>query len=211
VSTSPELRKERAEWRASTERPVFSMERWFEMPRKWTFQMPKLREWVENRLEGDVLNLFGGVTRLTHPLHNPVMGRVILYNDLNPDLQADFRKDAYDLTQWRELEGAFDTVVFDPPYTAYQAVKTYGRKAQLVSHARDVVEFVLRPGGRVVSLGFNSTGMSESRGFYKEAVALVNCGGSHNDYLLVSERRVKGGHTTATDREAGEAETETPR
>jgi hypothetical protein len=135
----------------------------------------------------------------------------ILYNDLNPDLQADFRKDAYDLTQWRELEGAFDTVVFDPPYTAYQAVKTYGRKAQLVSHARDVVEFVLRPGGRVVSLGFNSTGMSESRGFYKEAVALVNCGGSHNDYLLVSERRVKGGHTSTTDREAGEAETETPR
>lgn len=154
------------------------------MPRKWTFQMPKLRGWVEERLEGQVLNLFGGLVRLTPPEDGKV-----LYNDLDESLEADFRKDAYDLSHWTEYEGLFDTVVFDPPYTAYQAVKTYGRKAQLVSHARDVVEFVLRPRGRVISLGFNSTGMSESRGFSKDALLLVNCGGSHNDFILVSERR----------------------
>lgn len=155
------------------------MERFFEMPRKWTFEMPKLRGWVEARIEGHTLNLFGGLTRLKGD---------IVYNDLNPDLPADYRLDAYDLTKWVEHKGRYTTVVFDPPYTAYQAVKTYGRKAQLVSHARDVVEFVLAPGGRVISLGFNSTGMSESRGFKKEALCLVNCGGSHNDYIILSER-----------------------
>jgi hypothetical protein len=157
------------------------MERFFEMPRSWTFQMPKLRRWVEARIDGHTLNLFGGVTRL--------QGDVV-YNDINPDLPADLRRDAYDLAQWTDLGGAFSTVLFDPPYSAYQAVKTYGRKAQLVSHARDVVEFVLAPGGRVVSLGFNSTGMGASRGYEKEALALVNCGGSHNDIVLLSERHV---------------------
>lgn len=152
------------------------------MPRKWTFQMPKLRSWVEGRLEGAVLNLFGGVTVLSG-------GEYIVHNEINPDLHADTRLDAYDLAQWQDHKSSFDTVVFDPPYTAFQAVKTYGvKKAQLVSHARDVVEYVLRPGGRVISLGFNSTGMSDSRGYSKEALLLVNCGGSHNDYIILSER-----------------------
>lgn len=162
--------------------------------------MPKLRAWIESRLAGDVLNLFGGVTKLTPP-----EGGSIITNDLNDDLDADIRLDAYDLTKWTDYANKFDTVIFDPPYTAYQAIKTYGRKAQLVSHARDVVEFVLRPGGRVLSLGFNSTGMSASRGFEKEAIAMVNCGGSHNDYILMSERRINGqssndsGEVTQTD------------
>lgn len=168
-----------------------TMERWFEMPRKWTFQMPKLRHWIESKLhvnlrEGHVdtvLNMFGGVTKLVHPAD----GRVV-HNEINQDLPADLRLDAYDLAQWAEYGGQFDCVVFDPPYSAYQAIKTYGRRAQLVSHARDVVEYVLRPGGRVISLGFNSTGMSAARGFTKESLALVNCGGSHNDYILLSER-----------------------
>lgn len=149
--------------------------------------MPKLRKWVEDRLEGNVLNLFGGVVRL-----RALEGHSTVHNDLNRDLilPYDLNLDAFDLTQWTQWEGKFDTVVFDPPYSAHQAVVSYGSKRQQrVSHARDVVEWVLRPDGRVISLGFNSTGMSESRGFKKEALALVNCGGSHNDYILLCERR----------------------
>jgi hypothetical protein len=163
-----------------------TFERIFEMPRKWTFQMPKLRGWVESRLEGEILNLFGGVTKLTPP-----DGGVIYTNDFNPDIVADMNKDACDLEQWQGCKSCYDTVIFDPPYSDFQAVKTYGvKKAQKVSHARDVVEYVLRPGGRVISLGFNSTGMSASRGFEKEALLLVNCGGSHNDYIVLSEHHI---------------------
>lgn len=157
------------------------IERFFEMPRKWTFQMPKLRIWIEERLEGENLNLFGGVVRLPNSTHN----------DINTDLlnPGDLNLDAFDLAAWRNYGRRFDTVVFDPPYSAHQAVVSYGQKRQQrVSHARDVVEYVLRPGGRVLSLGFNSTGMSESRGFRKESILLVNCGGSHNDIIVVSER-----------------------
>jgi hypothetical protein len=161
-----------------------TIERLFEMPRKWTFQMPKLRAWVESRLEGDVLNLFGGVTQLTPPA-----GGVIVTNDLHPDIPSTHKFDACDLTQWVGLAKEFDTVIFDPPYSDFQAVKTYGvKKAQKVTHARDVVEWVIRPGGRVISLGFNSTGMGLNRGYEKEGLLLVNCGGSHNDYIVLSER-----------------------
>jgi hypothetical protein len=162
------------------------------MPRKWTFQMPKLRAWVEDKIDGHCLNLFGGVTRLSGD---------VIYNDLNDAIPADLRRDAYNLEAWADSADRYDCVIFDPPYSAYQAVKTYGvKKAQEVTHARDVVEYVLKPGGRVISLGFNSTGMSASRGFEKEALLLVNCGGSHNDYIVLSERHIGA---------PGEAETET--
>lgn len=145
--------------------------------------MPKLRAWVESRLEGpSVLNMFGGVVRLPGAVHN----------DTNVDLlnPGDLNRDAFDLAAWTDSEGRFDTVVFDPPYSAHQAVVSYHTKrAQRVTHARDVVEYVLKPAGRVISLGFNTTGMGGGRGFTKEGILLVNCGGSHNDYLITCERR----------------------
>lgn len=154
------------------------------MPRKWTFQMPKTRAWVESHLTGDVLNLFGGVVRLPRAVHNDIETRHLLDGDIN--------RDAYDLSLWTDLSGHFDTVVFDPPYSAHQRVVSYGlagRRQQCVSHARDVVEYVLKPGGRVISLGWNSTGMSVGRGFSKLDLLVVNHGGSHNDTLVLLEKR----------------------
>jgi hypothetical protein len=163
------------------------LSRFFEHPRnQWTFQMPKLRKWTEERLEGRTLNLFGGMTRLTHP-----SGLEILHNELRDDIDADCHKDACDLPQWADYAGSFDTVVFDPPFSFHQAVVSYGiKKAQRVTHARDVVDFVLKPEGRVISYGFNSTGMSAKRGYRKEEILIVNCGASHNDYLVTMERRL---------------------
>lgn len=171
-----------------------TIERIFEMPRKWTFQMPKLRSWVEARLEGDVLCLFGGVTRLSHPdlivRDGKLVPPEIHYNDINPDIPADLRLDACDPDKWADFGASYHTVIFDPPFSFFQSVMSYGvKKKQKVSVARDVVEYVLRPGGRVISLGFNSTGMSEGRGFEKEGILLVNCGGSHNDIIVMSERK----------------------
>lgn len=164
-----------------------TLSRFFEYGYKWTFQMPKLRRWVEERLEGRVLNLFGGKVRLTHP-----NGDEIVHNEIDTNLEADIRLDACDLEAWRDHAGSFDTVVFDPPYSAHQAVVSYGnRRAQKVSHARDVVSLVLKPRGRVISLAFNSTGMNMKRGFKKEELLIVNCGASHNDYLVLVERRIR--------------------
>jgi hypothetical protein len=156
------------------------IERVFEMPSKWTFTQPKTRAWVEERLEGDVLNLFGGFTRFPGAVHN----------EINPDLSADIRLDACNLELWQDYGGKFDTVIMDPPFSFNQAVVTYGiKKAQQITHARDVILHVLRPRGRVLSCGYNSTGMGETRGFEKEGLLIVNHGGSHNDMMVLCERR----------------------
>ena len=155
-----------------------TFERIFEMPRIYTFQMPRLRAWVEQRLEGRVLNLFGGVVRLPNSVHN----------DIRVELEPDTSIDAYDPDAISTL-GKFDTVVFDPPYSAHQAVHSYGGvRMQEVTRARESVLRVLNPKGVVISLGWNSTGMSASRGFEKQALLLVNSGGSHNDIIVLAER-----------------------
>jgi 16S rRNA G966 N2-methylase RsmD len=134
------------------------------------------------RLYGDVLNLFGGIVRLPNAIHNDINATLLHDGELN--------RDACDLAAWLDMESKFDVVVVDPPFSAHQAVVSYGiKKAQKITHARDVVEYVLKPSGRVISLGYNSTGMSESRGFKKEALALINHGGSHTDMICLSEMR----------------------
>jgi hypothetical protein len=159
-----------------------TFERFFEMPRRYTFQQPKVRAWIEARLVGDVLNLFGGIVRLPNAVHNDINNELLQPGELN--------RDACDLAAWLDMEARFDTVVLDPPFSAHQAVVSYGiKKAQKITHARDVIEYVLKPKGRVISLGYNSTGMSESRGFIKEALLLVNHGGSHSDMICLSESR----------------------
>lgn len=152
------------------------------MPRAMTFLMPKTRAWVESKLNGLTLNIFGGLIRLPNSVHN----------DLNQSLlkEGDLSFDACDLASWIDHAGRYDTLVFDPPYSFHQAVVSYGMaRKQKVSHARDVVEYVLKPAGRVISLGWNSTGMSGGRGFTKEALLLVNHGGSHNDTIVLAEQR----------------------
>lgn len=161
-----------------------AIERFFEMPHRYTFQMPKLRAWVESKLEGRTLNIFGGITRLIHP-----QGHEIVHNDIRPEMYPDVSIDAYDIDAITAL-GRFQTVVFDPPYSAYQAVHSYGGvKMQEVSRARQGIQRVLDLEGVVISLGWNSTGMGEKRGYAKEAILLVNSGGSHNDIIITVERR----------------------
>ena len=159
-------------------------ERFFEMPRVYTFEMPKLRRWVESRLRGRTLNLFGGKVRLTHIAP-------VVHNDIRAECQPDTMLDAFDPDAIITL-GVFETIVFDPPYSSYQAVHSYGGvKMQEVTRARESVHLALVPGGRVISLGWNSTGMSASRGYVKDEILLVNSGGSHNDIIVLVEHEAR--------------------
>ncbi len=126
---------------------VVEMARIFEMPSKWTFGPTKVRAWVESKVEGHTLNLFGGQTRLDGD---------VIYNDLDETLPADLRLDATQPHLWEEYRHQFDTVIFDPPFSDHQAVVSYGiKRQQRVTLARETVVIVLRPGGRVLSFGYN--------------------------------------------------------
>lgn len=56
-------------------------------PKKFTFEQPKLKKWIEENSKGKVLNLFAGKTKL-----NLNETRV----DINEEMTANYYMDAYD-------------------------------------------------------------------------------------------------------------------
>ncbi|MFW6009609.1 MAG: hypothetical protein ACOCP8_10135 [archaeon] len=49
----------------------------------------------------------------------------------------------------------------------------------------------MKENGKVLTFGYATTGMSNSRGFNKEKVYIINHSGDHNDTLCVIERKGK--------------------
>lgn len=150
-------------------------------PNRWTFESDKIREWVESWCHGRVLNACAGPTRLNLPeVHR---------NDIDPEVEADTHFDVLELSEHFET-GAFDTVVFDPPYSEEQSEKRYGGFNGDVSNyyeferrALEEIATVLDAGGRVVKLGFSTTCMPEGDGYDRTAVAIFNTLGRMPDWL----------------------------
>jgi hypothetical protein len=138
---------------------------------KWTFQISKIRKWVEERLNGKVLNACAGPTRLNHD------GRIVT-NDLDEDIKTDYSVDVARLAAEIDRD-TFDTIVFDPPWTLYQANMRYdgnhvskgdvaikmddlpqdvSRDKKQIGHARlakDGFDYMLKPGGTVIQLSYS--------------------------------------------------------
>lgn len=91
-------------------------------PGKWTFETTVIRDWVEAHLQEHprVLNATAGQTHLRHP--DPT--GEILRNDSHPDRDADTHVDVAELA-CHYPKNAFDAIVFDPPWSLYQANLRY--------------------------------------------------------------------------------------
>jgi len=113
---------------------------------------------------------------------------------VDPDAPAHFHMDALDFVVMAMGEGwMFDTVILDPPYNVRKAREKYeGRYIGRFTEVKEVLPSVIAPGGRMITLGYDTVGMSKSRGFEKIAVCVVCHGGDHNDTLGLVEKKVKG-------------------
>jgi hypothetical protein len=153
------------------------MEYLLQPPKRYTFEQPKLKEWVEKYCNGKVLNLFAGRVEL-----NVDEYRV----DLDTTMPADYYGDAFEFVNTTDMK--FDTIVFDPPYSLRKAREKYeGRYIGKDTKIKDILHKVLIPNGRVISLGYSSTGMSKKRGFNKIALCVVCHNGNHDDTIGVVE------------------------
>jgi len=151
-------------------------------PRKYTFEQPKLREWTEGWCNGKVLNLFAGKIRL-----NVDEFRVDVSNEFNPD----YLGDAYEFVS--KIRKKFDTVLLDPPYNIRKAREKYnGKYIGSFTKIKNEIVRLVNPGGIVITYGYDSVGMSKSRGFKKLAICLVCHSGDHNDTIVVVEQKIKG-------------------
>jgi len=151
-------------------------------PNRWTFRSDKIREWVEERLTGRVLNACAGRTKLVHDDR-------IVRNDIDEDRDADLHADVCEIAD--ELEaGSFDVVVYDPPFSQYQSNRSYeGREVGDDALAKRQFDDLLAPGGRFIQFGFTTTGMPMSLGYERQEVAVFNTLGRMNDYLAVVDEK----------------------
>ena len=138
---------------------------------RWTFEDKTIRNWVVERMDGRVLNACAGETELPHN------GEVVT-NDIDESIDTDYSVDVTRLAAVLD-PNSFDTIVFDPPWTMYQANMRYdgrhvtkdnisidvselpqvvGRDKKQVGHARlakDGFDYLLKPGGKVIQLSYS--------------------------------------------------------
>lgn len=149
---------------------------------RWTFEYTPAREFVENRLQGRVLNACAGQSHLTHD--GP-----IVRNDLNPDVEADTHHDVTTIADHFETN-SFDTIVFAPPFDQKQADEKYdGLHAKDVYAAFRQFNELTRADGLVITFGWSSWGMRSFPAFEREETFLFQRGPIHRDYIASVDRR----------------------
>lgn len=148
-------------------------------PKKFTFEQPKLKKWCEKWCKGKVLNLFAGKTTLLCDEY-----RI----DINKEMKADWYGDSFEFVSITKRK--FDTIILDPPYNLRKAREAYkGHYISSYKKIKDQLMNILNDGGRIITFGYDSVGMSKRKGVEKIAVCLVCHGGDHNDTICLVEEK----------------------
>lgn len=151
---------------------------------KWTFATKMVRDVVLEHVSGQVLNACAGETKLEKP------GCEFVRNDLNPDVDADTHHDVRDLADvFRRDE--FDSAILDPPFDPGRADKLYeGWHASEYTKARVVVGELVKPGGTLIELGWNSWGLGDADGWRRVEHHLFRQAPFKGDVHLLVDRRI---------------------
>ena len=165
------------------------IEREWAMPNKATFSIKPIARFIEEEIEGCevIIDPFARNAKIA-----------TVTTDLNPECDSDYHLDALDFLNNFE-DASVDGVLFDPPYSLRQLKECYdGVGCSLSQHQtqhffsdlKDEISRVCRVGATVISFGWSSLGMGESRGFEKIRILMVPHGGIHHDTLCVSEVKI---------------------
>lgn len=175
------------------------------MARKWamasgaTFTIKPINEFVRRYLP---LGLFAAGKVIVDPFAGDNANKFgTITNDLNPGKPTDFHEDAIVFLK-HQPDNSADFVLYDPPYSFRQASELYqGYGKELHSQSPTRLDYwaqckneiarIIKPGGIVLSFGWNSNGMGKNRGFEILEVLLVAHGGSRNDTVCVAEKFLK--------------------
>jgi len=161
------------------------------MPNKWTFKVPPLIGIIQKyKFPGENwVDPFAG-------FNSPAE----MTNDLNPDAPTQFHLEALEfLTMVHDSGQVVDGVIFDPPYSLTQVSKSYNDMGLQFKgkenptggfpKVKAMIAQLMRPGGYVISYGWNSVGMGKKRGFGQVEILLCCHGGNRNDTIVVVEER----------------------
>lgn len=171
------------------------MSYWTVQPGRFSFETTKLREWVESHFHGEVLNACCGPTKLDYDrIHrndkHQSLSVTIDGSRKRIPIDADTYFDVRELAE--KLDKRFEVIIYDPPFSKQQANQTYGLEstADYSTDITAVFDELLKPGGKVLQLGFSSTMFASHPSFETVEVNLFNTLGRMDDWITtVSEKR----------------------
>ena len=161
----------------------------FVMPSHETFSMKPIRELLESKVPKEGL----GIDPFARRRH----GFATVYNDANPDCDVDYHEDAIDFLR-RYEDDSVDWVLYDPPYSLRQLKECYdgvGRamtqheSQKFFSDIKKEIVRILRPGGIVISFGWNSGGVGQKALFERLVYMSLYHGGVHNNTIVTVDRK----------------------
>ena len=154
---------------------MMRVERVWAMPHKYTFSVPVIASLLKEEMSGDQwADPFCG-------LHSPAH----YTNDADETVPAMEHLDGLEFLKTHQT-ASLDGVLFDPPYSTEQALRTYKAKyqgtagrAEYWARCFDEIGRVVKSGGTVISFGWNSNGVGKKRGFAIRRILLIAHGACH--------------------------------
>lgn len=119
-------------------------------------------------------------------------------NDLNPKKKTLFHRHAKEFAEI--IVGNYKGVLFDPPYSLRQLKECYDSidtkmfkddSQRFPQNVKEVIAPKIEMGGYAITCGWNSQGFGKKLGFEIIEILLVAHGRSHNDTIVVVERKIK--------------------
>ncbi len=121
-------------------------------------------------------------------------------NDLDPAHGTTRNMDALDFLKTFD-DNSVDFVLYDPPYSPRQVSECYKKLGKTVNmqttqssfwgNLKKEIARIIKPGGYVLSFGWNSNGIGKTKGFEIIEILNVAHGGQHNDTICTVEQKLK--------------------
>ena len=159
------------------------------MPNHKTFEIKAIKKIISKYLKDEMISIdpFANESRLAK-----------ITNDLNPEYKTDYNLDAVEFLK-KFNDNSVDFVFYDPPYSLRQVSECYKnvgievtkettQSSWRTKHINEISR-ILKPNGICISFGWNSSGIGKERGFEILEILLVSHGGSHNDTIIIVERK----------------------
>ena len=159
------------------------IERKWAMPNKNTFSIPPITKLIE-----EYLTAYQGAAICDHFVGNSVFKSMCtVTNDINSEIDSDYTLDAVDFIE-NHLKQKQHIFLLDTPYSHRQATEHYkGKTVKSIFRLYEATKKVIKPGGIVITFGWNSNGLGKKRGFEIVKILLVAHGSSHNDTIVTVE------------------------
>lgn len=166
------------------------IDRIWAMPNKNTFDIKPINDLIRDEMtDGLWIDPFANKNKFAS-----------VTNDLNPVFDTNFHMDALDFLKTFDTNSV-DGVLYDPPYSPRQVSECYNNvgcsvtqdttKASFWSNQKKEISRIVKPGGKVISFGWNSGGIGGKYGFEIVRILLVPHGGWHNDTICTVEVKKK--------------------